>query len=135
MNNRVGRVLSGSHLLTYCLVLVSLYFFQILTVLLKHKCGPTTRFLNEAGLELFRKMVGHLGNFSVMQVARLLLLPKHAALQGAPDDPAEQSRCYEYIYIYILLCSVIPVKRPTEVYSMPCACESDYYASVPVSHK
>ncbi|CAN0549645.1 unnamed protein product, partial [Laminaria digitata] len=47
---------------------------QVVTVLLKHRCGPTTAFVNEAGLELFRKMVRHLGNFSVMQVAKLLLL-------------------------------------------------------------
>ncbi|CAM9458265.1 unnamed protein product [Sphacelaria rigidula] len=57
------------------------YLEKILTVLLKHKCAATTKFLNDGGLELFRKMVRHLGNFSVMQVARLLLLPKHAALQ------------------------------------------------------
>lgn len=54
----------------------------MLTVLLKHRCGPTASFANEGGLELFRKMVRHLGNFSVMQVAKLLLLPKYAALQG-----------------------------------------------------
>lgn len=56
---------------------------QVLTVLLKHRCNATTTFVNEGGIELFRKMVRHLGNFSVMQVAKLLLLPKHAALQGA----------------------------------------------------
>ena len=55
---------------------------QVLTVLLKHRCGATTSFVNEAGVELFQKMVRHLGNFSVMQVAKLLLLPKYAALQG-----------------------------------------------------
>ncbi|CAM9736796.1 unnamed protein product, partial [Hapterophycus canaliculatus] len=73
---------------------------QVLTVLLKHRCSATTAFVNEGGIELFRKMVRHLGNFSVMQVAKLLLLPKHAALQdidatalmgdgrgmGGPDD-------------------------------------------------
>lgn len=55
---------------------------QVLTVLLKHRCGATTAFVNEGGVELFGKMVRHLGNFSVMQVAKLLLLPKYAALQG-----------------------------------------------------
>lgn len=54
----------------------------MLTVLLKHRCGATTAFVNEGGLDLFRRMVRHLGNFSVMQVAKLLLLPKYAALQG-----------------------------------------------------
>lgn len=58
---------------------------QVLTVLLKHRCSATTTFVNEAGIDLFRKMVRHLGNFSVMQVAKLLLLPKHAALQGKPQ--------------------------------------------------
>eukprot|EP00752_Nemacystus_decipiens_P007482 g6684.t1 len=57
------------------------YLEKVLTVLLKHRCGATTSFVNEAGVELFRKMVRHLGNFSVMQVAKLLLLPKYAALQ------------------------------------------------------
>ncbi|CAN0430371.1 unnamed protein product, partial [Ectocarpus sp. 8 AP-2014] len=46
----------------------------VLTVLLKHRCGATTAFVNERGLDLFRRMVRHLGNFSVMQVAKLLLL-------------------------------------------------------------
>lgn len=55
---------------------------QVLTVLLRHRCGPTTEFLNTGGLDLFSKLVRHLGNFSVMQVAKLLLLPKYAALQG-----------------------------------------------------
>ncbi|CAM9728964.1 unnamed protein product, partial [Ectocarpus fasciculatus] len=54
---------------------------SVLTVLLKHRCGATTAFVNEGGLDLFRRMVRHLGNFSVMQVAKLLLLPKYAALQ------------------------------------------------------
>lgn len=57
-------------------------FEKILTVLLKHRCGPTTAFVNAGGLDLFRKMVRHLGSFSIMQVAKLLLLPKYAALQG-----------------------------------------------------
>ena len=57
-------------------------YVQVVTVLLKHRCGPTTAFVNENGLDLSRKMVRHLGNFSVMQVAKLLLLPKYAALQG-----------------------------------------------------
>ncbi|CAN0058980.1 unnamed protein product, partial [Scytosiphon promiscuus] len=57
------------------------YLEKVLTVLLKHRCSATTTFVNEGGIELFRKMVRHLGNFSVMQVAKLLLLPKHAALQ------------------------------------------------------
>lgn len=51
-------------------------------MLLKHRCAATTSFVNERGPQLFRQMVRHLGNFSVMQVAKLLLLPKHAALQG-----------------------------------------------------
>ncbi|CAN0216939.1 unnamed protein product, partial [Ectocarpus sp. 8 AP-2014] len=57
------------------------YLEKVLTVLLKHRCGATTAFVNERGLDLFRRMVRHLGNFSVMQVAKLLLLPKYAALQ------------------------------------------------------
>lgn len=63
-------------------VSVGLKCLKILTVLLKHRCGPTTAFVNAGGLDLFRKMVRHLGNFSIMQVAKLLLLPKYAALQG-----------------------------------------------------
>lgn len=60
-------------------------------MLLKHRCGPTTNFLNTGGTALFHKMVRHLGNFSVMQVAKLLLLPKYAALQGVKVKQPQSS--------------------------------------------
>ncbi|CAN0079593.1 unnamed protein product, partial [Discosporangium mesarthrocarpum] len=57
------------------------YFEKVVTVLVKNKCTQLVSFVNRGGQGLFLRVVSHLGDFSVMQVAKRLLLPKHAALQ------------------------------------------------------
>jgi hypothetical protein len=58
------------------------YFEKVFMVLLKHRCPALVAYVNKAGMPLFAKFMTHMANFSVMQVARRLLLPKYASLQG-----------------------------------------------------
>eukprot|EP00953_Heterococcus_sp_UTEX-ZZ885_P040003 20474-Heterococcus_DN1.PRE.2 len=57
------------------------YFEKVFMVLLKHRCPALVAYVNNAGMPLFSKFMTHMANFSVMQVARRLLLPKYASLQ------------------------------------------------------
>lgn len=47
---------------------------KVIYILLKRKCLQVMHYINEGGLELFRKFVRHLGNYSIMQIVERLFL-------------------------------------------------------------
>ena len=61
------------------------YFEKIVEMLLRTNTGQTIDHLNKGGIDLFKKFVKHVNNYSVMQIIQRLMLPHFSMNQNDQD--------------------------------------------------
>ena len=69
------------------------YFEKIVEMLLRTNTGQTIEHLNKGGINLFKKFVKHVNNYSVMQIIQRLMLPHFSINQNEHDKIDSEEIC------------------------------------------